>query len=127
MIFLILKYDVCECTFLIKDDICELVVIRAFRLGYWCSNSSVGTISDLSLRECIINIKFHIRKINFPFCFYLILQMFTMIFAGRYVIFLMGLFSIYSGLIYNDVFSKSMRFFSTPWVANLNMSHPQYE
>ncbi|XP_065838972.1 V-type proton ATPase 116 kDa subunit a 1-like [Oscarella lobularis] len=49
-------------------------------------------------------------------------DMFATIFAGRYVIFLMGLFSMYTGLIYNDCFSKSFDVFGSRWILHFTES-----
>ncbi|KAK9417542.1 putative V-type proton ATPase subunit a [Seiridium unicorne] len=42
-------------------------------------------------------------------------ELFAMIYYGRYIALVMAIFSLYTGLIYNDVFSMSLTLFDSAW------------
>lgn len=54
--------------------------------------------------------------------YYYLFQIWNIFFAGRYIVLMMGLFSIYTGMIYNDVFSKMFNVFGSSWKVNYTVS-----
>ena len=49
-------------------------------------------------------------------------QIFSMMFHGRYIIMMNGMFAVYAGFLYNDIFSLSLNVFGFSWTPT-NFTH----
>ncbi|KAG0274443.1 H(+)-transporting V0 sector ATPase subunit a [Linnemannia exigua] len=46
-------------------------------------------------------------------------EMFQMVYSGRYIVLLMGAFSLFTGMMYNDIFSRALPWFQSGWHFNV--------
>uniref|UniRef100_A0A8C6ST88 V-type proton ATPase subunit a n=1 Tax=Neogobius melanostomus TaxID=47308 RepID=A0A8C6ST88_9GOBI len=67
-----------------------------------------GTVMTLFALWMVLTEKSHTKKRSSN-------EIWMTFFNGRYIILMMGLFSVYTGLIYNDCFSKSLNIFGSCW------------
>jgi len=84
------------------------IITFPFLFAVMFGDAGHGTIMlAFGLYMCIKEKMLEARKIDS--------EVWKYFFNGRYLITIMGMFSIYTGLLYNDVFSKSLNIFGSSW------------
>src|SRR5437868_1351409 len=61
--------------------------------------------------------------LNAEFFVCIAFQMWDMLFSGRYIMLLMGIFSMYCGFVYNDFFAKPLKLYPVAWRVIYEYAH----